>query len=90
VAVAAATVDKGLRLPDEITADPAVLPPSSQPPRLPQTLSESIEQFAGDAVLKAAMDEHLLEAFLAVRRAEVDLFAGQPDEDIVAATRWRY
>jgi hypothetical protein len=32
----------------------------------------------------------LFEAFLAVRRAEVDLFADREPEDVVAATRWAY
>lgn len=90
LAVAAACVDRGLKLPEETTVDPAVLPPTTQPPRLPQTLSESIEQLANDGVLGDAMDPHLLEAFLAVRRAEVELFAGNSPEDIVSATRWRY
>ena len=30
----------------------------------------------------------LFEAFVAVRRAEIERFAGQSDDDIVAATRW--
>jgi glutamine synthetase len=90
VAVALASADKELRLPKEVTSDPAGLPPRAQPPRLPRALSESLERLAGDEVLKEAMDEYLFEAFVAVRRAEVELFAGQPDEHIVAATRWRY
>lgn len=89
-AVAAATVDKGQVLPDETTADPATLPPGSQPPRLPRTLAESTDQLAVDELLGAAMDPHLWEAFLAVRRAEMDLFADLPADELVAATRWRY
>jgi glutamine synthetase len=89
-AVAAATVDEGLRLPAETTTDPATLPPGSQPPRLPQTLSEAVERLADNDVLRTALDERLLDAILAVRRAEVDLFAGASDEEIAAATRWRH
>jgi glutamine synthetase len=89
-AVAAATVDKGLGLPPEIATDPARLPPGSQPPRLPQTLPEAIERLSTNEVLRAAFDEHLLEAFLAVRRAEVELFAGVSDAAIAEATRWRH
>jgi glutamine synthetase len=32
----------------------------------------------------------LLRAFLAVRRAEAELFAGASPDDITAATRWRW
>jgi hypothetical protein len=34
------------------------------------------------------MGEALFGAFVAVRRAEVELFAGKPDDEVVAATRW--
>jgi glutamine synthetase len=90
VAVATATADAGLRLPAEVTVDPAELPPASQPPRLPQTLSESLERLQSDEVLREAMGEPLLEALLAVRRAEIELFAGQPDDEVAAALRWRH
>lgn len=89
-AVAAATVGKGLRLPGETMTDPAAMPPGSQPPRLPRSLGESVDRLAGDDVLRAALDEHLLDAFLAVRRAEIELFAHQTPDEIAAATRWRY
>lgn len=89
-AVAAASVDRGLRLPAEITTDPATLPAGLQPPRLPLTLSDAVERLASNEVLRTAMDEVLLDAFLAVRRAEVDLFAGASAEEIAAATRWRH
>ncbi len=90
VAIASATVDSSLRLPDEVTTDPALLPANSQPPRLPQSLPESIGYLEGDTVLTEAFDERLMEAFLAVRRAEVELFSGKTDEEIAASTRWRY
>jgi glutamine synthetase len=90
VAVAAATADAGLRLPAEVTVDPAELPPDSQPPRLPQGLSESIERLQTDDVLQEALGEPLREAFLAVRRAEIELFAGQSDDEVAAALRWRH
>jgi glutamine synthetase len=89
-ALAAATVDKGLRLPAETTTDPATLPPSLQPARLPQTLPEAVDRLARDEVLRTAMDEVLLDAFLAVRQAEAELFAGASHEEIAAATRWRH
>ena len=90
VAITSTTVDSSLRLPDEVTTDPALLPANSQPPRLPQSLPESIGYLEGDTVLTEAFDERLMEAFLAVRRAEVELFSGKTDEEIAASTRWRY
>jgi glutamine synthetase len=41
-------------------------------------------------VLREAMGEPLAEAFLAVRRAEAELFAGADDQEVVARTRWRW
>jgi hypothetical protein len=32
----------------------------------------------------------MVEAFLAVRRAEIELFAGASPADVVARTRWRW
>jgi glutamine synthetase len=89
-AVAAVTLDKGLRLPEETTVDPAALPPGVQPLRLPQTLSESVECLGRDEVLGAVLDPYLIEAFVAVRLAETELFADHSAEEIAAATRWRY
>jgi hypothetical protein len=36
------------------------------------------------------MGEPMFEAFLAVRRAEIELFAGTGPADVVARTRWRW
>jgi hypothetical protein len=36
------------------------------------------------------MGDPLAEAFLAVRRAEAELFAGVGADEIVAQTRWRW
>ena len=36
------------------------------------------------------MGDWLFDAFTAVRRAEIELFAGHTPEQVVAATRWRY
>jgi glutamine synthetase len=90
VAVGTASLDKGRRLPEEVTEDPAGLPSASQPPRLPARLSEAVDELLDDSVLTGVMDDHLLEAFVAVRRAEIELFDGKSDDEVVAATRWRY
>jgi glutamine synthetase len=89
-AIAADSADAALRLPAEVSVDPASLDHADQPPRLPASLPEAIGELEADDGLCAAMGEALFEAFLAVRRAEVDLFAGTEPEEIAAATRWRY
>jgi glutamine synthetase len=89
-AVVADAVDAGLRLPPEVVVDPAGLPESDRPPRLPESLPAAVACLERDELLRAAMGEALFEAFLAVRRAEVELFAGREPEDVVAATRWVY
>lgn len=90
VAVATATVDRGLKLPPEVCVDPAELPEGEQPPRLPQSLPVAAEALERDELLTAALGEPLLAAFLAVRRAETELFDGSTPEQIVAASRWKY
>jgi glutamine synthetase len=89
-AVAAATVDEGRGLPPEVSVDPATLPPDQQPPRLPGSVLEAVDHLEKDERLRAAFGEALLGAFVAVRRAEVELFDGWSDEEVAAATRWRY
>jgi glutamine synthetase len=89
-AVVADAVDAGRRLPEEVPVDPAGLPESERPPRLPDSLPAAVAALEADDLLRAAMGEELFEAFLAVRRAEAELFAGRGPEEIVAATRWAY
>jgi glutamine synthetase len=89
-AVAAATVDAGLRLPPEVPNDPASLPVAEQPPRLPQQLSDALAALRGDDVLPAALGEPLLEAFCAVRTAEDEMLADAGPPAIAEATRWKY
>jgi glutamine synthetase len=89
-AVEAEAAGVGLRLPDEVDVDPATLPEAARPPRLPDSLPAAIAHLEHDDLLREAMGPELFEAFLAVRRAEVELFAGREPADIVAATRWVY
>ncbi|MGC9667472.1 glutamine synthetase [Planosporangium sp. 12N6] len=89
-AVAAAAAGLRLRLPEEVTVDPASLPEPDRPPRLPDSLPAAISALERDTVLADAMGPELFQAFLAVRRAEVELFADREPEDVVAATRWVY
>ncbi len=90
IAVAVRAAAGKLRLPAEVTVDPSGLPDREAPERLPQALPAAIDRLAADEVLREAMGAELFEAFLAVRRAEVELFADQPPDDVVAATRWVY
>jgi len=87
-AVVSAGAGAGGLLPPEVGVDPATLDPDEQPPRLPLSLSEAVEALELDEVLGEAMGESLFEAFLAVRRAEVERFRAKSDEEVVAATRW--
>lgn len=89
-AAVADAVDAGLRLPAEVGVDPATLPGPRQPPRLPDSLPAAIGCLEADSLLRGAMGQELFEAFLAVRRAEVELFADRDPAAVVAATRWAY
>jgi glutamine synthetase len=89
-AVATACADEGLRLPAEITVDPATLPAGAQPPRLPRSVPEALAHLEKDERLRSAFGDPLVDAFVAVHRAEAELFAGWADEEIAAAIRWRY
>ncbi|MBM7787548.1 type I glutamate--ammonia ligase [Tenggerimyces flavus] len=77
-------------LPSEVTVDPASLPESEQPARLPQSVAEALAALEADPALTTALGEPLLQAFLAVHRAEAALFADATPDEIVAATRWKY
>ena len=88
VASVVASAVEGARLPPEVPVDPASLAAGDQPPRLPRSLTEATDALEGDALLRQALGEALFSAFVAVRRAEVELFAGQNDDEVVAATRW--
>lgn len=90
LAAAAAAIDSGESLPAEVTVDPASLPSDEQPPRLPRSLPEALTALEADEVLGQAMGDPLLLSFLAVHRAEVDLFADATPEAVAAATRWKY
>ncbi|WP_460527342.1 type I glutamate--ammonia ligase [Flindersiella endophytica] len=90
VMAVSAAVTEGSRLPDEYRVDPASLPAAGQPPRLPETVEAACSALEQDDVLCSALGEPLLQAFLAVRRAEVQLYAEKEPAEIAAATRWIY
>jgi glutamine synthetase len=88
--IVAASVDRERQLPPEVPGDPALLPESEQPPRLPGGIGEAVQALRADDVLPGLLGEELLEAFCAVRLAEEQLFAGRAPEAIAEASRWRY
>lgn len=81
-------------LPDEVAGDPAGYGDDELHKRgivrLPQSLIEATDAFEACAVLREAMGDPLFEAVLAVRRAEIELFASSSPDDVVARTRWRW
>jgi glutamine synthetase len=89
-AVATAAAEADLRLPPEVTVDPASLPRSEQPARLPQSVTEAVAALRADDILPMALGEELLEAFIAVREAEAGLFADASPDEVAARSRWVY
>jgi glutamine synthetase len=89
-----AGLDDGATLPPETEGDPVGLPEADLAElgarRLPQTLDEAVGALETCDGLRDAMGEPMFEAFLAVRRAEIELFAGASAADVVARTRWRW
>jgi glutamine synthetase len=94
IALGLAGIDSGLRLPGEITVDPATLSADelrdAGVDRLPATLDEALEQFRNTAVLAEALGPSLFGTIIAVREAELERFADASEEQIVTATRFRY
>jgi glutamine synthetase len=94
IAAGLAGIEQDLRLPSEVTQDPAEYSQEELDRlgirRLPQSVEEAVGNLEESKVLREAMGDVLFNAFVAVRRAEVELFADKNDEEIVAAHRWRY
>ena len=53
-------------------------------------IKEALVHLEASEVLRSAMGSELLDAFVAVRRAEVDAFADACDRELATRTRWRY
>ena len=94
IAAGLAGISDGATLPGEITGDPVGMPDAELAERgtrrLAQSLGESVGALEASAVLRDAMGDPMFEAFLAVRRAEIELFAGASPAEVVARTRWRW
>ena len=89
-----AGIDSGAALPAEIEGDPVELSDADLAARgarrLPQSLTEAAAALEASELLRDAMGEPMFEAFLAVRRAEIELFSDVSAADVVARTRWRW
>ena len=94
IAAGLAGVERSLRLPDEVSVDPGDLSAEELEQRgiqrLPRSLEEALANLETSDILREAMGPMLFGPFTAVRRAEVEAFAGRDPEEIVAAHRWRY
>lgn len=73
------------RLPEPVDVDPSLRADS---PRLPATLADAVAAFEADSLLRRDFGDELAAAVIAVRRGEVEHFAGAEPAEIVAAMRW--
>jgi glutamine synthetase len=89
IAAGLAGLADGDTLPLPVTGDPAALR-AAPPEGLPRSLPVALDHFERSPVLRSALGEELHGAILAVRQAEVALFAAATPHEIAAATRDRY
>jgi glutamine synthetase len=94
IALGLAGIERGLRLPPEVKVDPATLSEDELAAAgvelLPRALEEAVEHFRANDALAEALGPALFGTIIAVRDAEVARFADASEEEIVAATRFRY
>lgn len=84
----------GLSLPEPVEVDPAVLSDEERARRgigrLPTNLGEALEAFEGCPVLADLLGPELAASVIAIRRSDIDTYAGVPDDELAAALRWLY
>jgi glutamine synthetase len=87
-------LDADVGLPDPVDVDPEALGDDVRAERgisrLPTTLRDALEAFRDDDVLTGAFGQPLVDAIVAVRESELELFADASPEDVAAATRWTH
>ncbi|MGZ4602542.1 MAG: glutamine synthetase, partial [Kineosporiaceae bacterium] len=87
-------VDQHRTLPEEVTGDPSRFDAEEQQQRgivrLPRSLGEATEAFAGSALLRAALGPVLHDAVVAVRQGEAARTVDLDPEGVAAAFRWVY
>ncbi|MEV4434930.1 glutamine synthetase family protein [Streptomyces sp. NPDC049585] len=87
IAAGLAGIEQGRTLPPPVAGDPAT---TGGQLRLPTSLTEATDRFAGSALLRSALGDPLFEAIVAVRRGEAALYEGASPAAVAAATRGRY
>ncbi|WP_026412610.1 glutamine synthetase family protein [Actinomadura oligospora] len=94
LAAGRAGLDTRATLPAPVTTDPAALPTQERDHAgitpLPTTLSESVEAFEADPVLRQALGDAVIDTVSVVRRGEIALLDDATPEQITATTRWRH
>jgi glutamine synthetase len=94
LAAGLAGLEEKLRLPPEVTVDPATLTrgklSAAGARRLPVSLPGALDHFEKSTVLANALGQPLHETIMEVRRAEVALFADASPEEVARRCRWRY
>jgi glutamine synthetase len=92
LATGAAGIEQGAELPDPVDVDPAALPEEVLAERgiqrLPTSLREAVGLFAADDVIAQAFGRPLVDAIVAVRTSELELFDGAGPDEVAAAVRW--
>jgi glutamine synthetase len=87
-------VEREAPLPDPVQDDPAALSAAELErrgiARLPQTLAAATDLFAASTLARSVLGDVLHDAFVAVRRREWETHGALPDDQAVAAYRWRY
>ena len=94
LATGAAGMASSATLPEPLDVDPAALGEEELArravTRLPTTLRAAVDAFAGDEVIAAAFGRRLVDAVVAVRESELELFADASPEQVADATRWTH
>jgi len=94
LAAGLAGLGDGLRLPPEVSVDPATLSAeelsAAGASQLPTSLGAALQHYETSTVLAEALGQPLHETIAAVRRAELELFADASPEEVAVATRWRH
>jgi glutamine synthetase len=94
IAAGLSGVERSLTLPPEVEGDPASYPEEELAAhgiqRLPRSLGESLKHLEESEVLRQALGTPLHQAFVAVRRAELDAFGSLEPEAVTAVHRFRY
>jgi glutamine synthetase len=81
-------------LPDPVTEAPDDLPAEARERagirRLPADLGAALDNLQQSRLLRAALGDALIDAFVAVRRHELSTYAARPLGDVVPLMRWVY